>query len=884
MSTSPKPKKKIIKKKIIKKKPKVSNTKPKKKIIKKKSNTSPVKKKIIKKKNNKNTIKKKIIKKKPIPLTEKSKIDKEYPVLVPKKWIRQNQKHFPSWVTKTFLRYKITGKSDAVFVPGQFKPFLYQMFLRDYMQDGSPYRGILLYHGLGSGKTCSAIGIAENLKTTRNIVVILPASLRDNFIGSSKEGLLFCGDPKYKKNPELIKKKYVFVSSNASNTIAQLNKLGTLDNHVIVIDEAHNLVSRMVGGLNGDNKQGVQIYDKLMNAKNAKIIALTGTPIVNEPYEAGVLFNVLRGYLYISVFKIEKVDEKYGSSWNLSFVEKKLSEIPEVIEIKTNKSNRTMEFQLSIEPWELGFKDLIKKIEKKSDEEGVKLDYITFQQFTLFPDGGDEEGKKEFNATFIEQTGNIDKIKNKEIFQRRILGLVSYYRSKTENFPEIVRNEFVKVVMSGYQFNEYYKVRQEERKSMKLSEIRVFSRQYCNFVFPPDIKRPGISDKIHKNTNSQNEKLVQVMKATENESDKAEVKKEEREKYQKAIDIALKKLSQESDKYLAKDKLKKYSNKFLHMLEAILNQKGLVFVYSDFRSLEGIEVFARVLNANGFCNYTNSKNNTCKNKMKYAFYTGSEDFKERTAMLRVFNSEENKHGKLIKVILATSAGAEGLDLKNIRLVLITEPYWNEVRIQQVIGRAVRRNSHAMLPKNEQNVTVFRYLSVISEKDKIGLKGKEKLSTDQVVLQIAEKKAKITMEMLQVMKETAVDCVLNAKDNDPGITCFNFGSDIDGVAYTPKLSRNLGKGVESETRSVKKVLRHGAVDVNNFVYFIENKKLYKVTDKLKRNPIPRNKIPKMKKKVALNLEDSTVYDHGAAILSGSKIKLGDFDKTGKLIKS
>ena len=52
----------------------------------------------------------------------------------------------------------------------------------------------------------------------------------------------------------------------------------------------------------------------------------------------------------------------------------------------------------------------------------------------------------------------------------------------------------------------------------------------------------------------------------------------------------------------------------------------------------------------------------------------------------------------IKVIMITKAGAEGLDLKNVRNVHIMEPYWYETRIQQVIGRAARYNSHIDLPE------------------------------------------------------------------------------------------------------------------------------------------------------------------------------------------
>ena len=77
------------------------------------------------------------------------------------------------------------------------------------MQNNSPYRGVLLYHGLGVGKTCSSIIIAEKLKTKRNVVVMLPASLKNNFI---TDGLMFCGDSMYKTNPELYKEKYTFIS------------------------------------------------------------------------------------------------------------------------------------------------------------------------------------------------------------------------------------------------------------------------------------------------------------------------------------------------------------------------------------------------------------------------------------------------------------------------------------------------------------------------------------------------------------------------------------------------------------------------------------------------------------------------------------------------
>ena len=60
--------------------------------------------------------------------------------------------------------------------------------------------------------------------------------------------------------------------------------------------------------------------------------------------------------------------------------------------------------------------------------------------------------------------------------------------------------------------------------------------------------------------------------------------------------------------------------------------------------------------------------------------------KTRQEMLKVLNSPKNKNGDTIKIIMISSAGSEGLDLKNIRQIHIMEPYWNEVRVKQVIGR------------------------------------------------------------------------------------------------------------------------------------------------------------------------------------------------------
>ena len=78
----------------------------------------------------------------------------------------------------------------------QFALLTHQKVVRDYLNIYTPYRGLLLYHGLGSGKTCSSIAIAEGMKDSKRVIIMTPASLRANYIEELKK----CGDLLYKRN------------------------------------------------------------------------------------------------------------------------------------------------------------------------------------------------------------------------------------------------------------------------------------------------------------------------------------------------------------------------------------------------------------------------------------------------------------------------------------------------------------------------------------------------------------------------------------------------------------------------------------------------------------------------------------------------------------
>ena len=68
--------------------------------------------------------------------------------------------------------------------------------LRDYINLNAPYRGVLLFRGLGVGKTCASIGIAEGFRENRKIVVLLNKSLKKNYIVN----LMKCGFEYFRVN------------------------------------------------------------------------------------------------------------------------------------------------------------------------------------------------------------------------------------------------------------------------------------------------------------------------------------------------------------------------------------------------------------------------------------------------------------------------------------------------------------------------------------------------------------------------------------------------------------------------------------------------------------------------------------------------------------
>jgi archaellin len=158
----------------------------------------------------------------------------------------------------------------------------------------------------------------------------------------------------------------------------------------------------------------------------------------------------------------------------------------------------------------------------------------------------------------------------------------------------------------------------------------------------------------------------------------------------------------------------------------------------------------------------------------------------------------NVWGEFLRVFMITQSGAEGISLKNVRKVLIMEPFWNMVRMDQVIGRAVRTGSHQELPPEERTVEVYTFVSTFTDaqlKSNFTLKREDNgLTSDAYIMQIAESKNQIIQSFLDQMKMASVDCRAHAATNKlttQGIKCYAFPIPVDDreEAFVPILEKD-----------------------------------------------------------------------------------------------
>ena len=297
--------------------------------------------------------------------------------------------------------------------------------------------------------------------------------------------------------------------------------------------------------------------------------------------------------------------------------------------------------------------------------------------------------------------------------------------------------------------------------------------------------------------------------------------------YLQRIQEALRKLKENSESFLTREALQTYSPKFLNILENLLDEKneGLNMLYTQFRTIEGIGVFSLILEENGFARFKikNVKEEWTLDidpadvgKPMYALYTGTETPEEKEIIRNVFNSDwqyvpkklteeleriskNNYYGEIIKLLMITSSGAEGITLKNVRFVHVVEPYWHPARIEQVVGRAKRICSHSKLPEKHRTVDVFLYLMELSKEQldsdsSVELKKKDlskydsitPVTSDETLHEISSIKEEINKQLLTAVKESSIDCAIHSRSGSKEpLACYSVGkANKNTFSYRP----------------------------------------------------------------------------------------------------
>ena len=315
-----------------------------------------------------------------------------------------------------------------------------------------------------------------------------------------------------------------------------------------------------------------------------------------------------------------------------------------------------------------------------------------------------------------------------------------------------------------------------------------------------------------------------------------------------------------------------HSPKYAAILARILESPGSNLVYSQFLEMEGIGIFLEVLKVHGFeplevnidgrglspettASFTARKDGKDPKTIKrFMSFTGGESREKRTMALRIFNAKYdperpegtrfkelpaeisatleaagftgNLRGELCSVFCITSAGAEGLSLRNVRRVHIMEPYWNHVRTDQVKGRAVRICSHVDLEYNsepslnERTVEVFTYCSVFNpeaggsaefvpipetlmndsfpakEAVALGYPVPEGVkdyvpTSDEYLYMLSQKKKTVLQSIQNLMKQSSIDCKINEYENEEdGLGCIALEGGFQEYAFHPLLKQDI----------------------------------------------------------------------------------------------
>jgi len=691
--------------------------------------------------------------------------------------------------------YDIRAQSD-IMCNAKFELMPHQLFVKNFLSMQTPYNSLLLYHGLGTGKTCTAIGVGEETRKYMSQMGI-------------RDKILIVASPNVQENF----RTQLFNESKLKQIFHPNNPAEFTWNIETCVGES--LLKEI-------DPNGVR------NVPRERIITNIQT-IIGTWYEFmgyGQLANYITNHTKITNPTAYTPEErkqielrKIRSAFNNKTII--VDEVHNITQIAENKHQTTGALLLRVAKYAVNMRLLLLSATPMFD---------TYKEIVWIANLLNANDKRsqidipdvfESNGKFKEVSGKdacgIPKENGKDLLMRKLTGYVSYVRGENPYtfpfrvYPDVFSPE--KTFSSGIpyptmQMNNTPVIHPLSHIKVYLNEMTADSYQYKAYKYiVSTIRRAALDENGDANQfimlqkpveclnivypNAQFEKML-YSPLPENEASITIPANIIGESGFNSIMVYKEKGALQSPKFdykprvvekygrvFSPDILPKYSKKMSNICNIIRNTEGIVLIYSQYID-GGVVPMALALEEMGFTKYSENESTNkslfrtppCEpldaitmlprpqvlreafRPAKYIMITGNKMYSPNNAAeIDYTKLTENSDGSRVKVILISKAGSEGLDFKHIRQIHILEPWFNMNRIEQIIGRGVRNLSHCGLPFNQRNVQIYLHGTIFEE-------GDTEEPVDLYIYRIAEKKALQIGQVTRLLKTISVDCVLN----------------------------------------------------------------------------------------------------------------------------
>ena len=653
-----------------------------------------------------------------------------------------------------------------------FEKTSYQYFVSNYISNRTPYKSILLYHGVGVGKTCSAITLAEGFLTYHSayeepkIWVIMPLALKNSFkdqifnytdiedfnrLANQCTGDLYIKlaqilrdsnkEKLQTKIKKLIKTRYRLFTYEGFATFIEneyIDKGKIVKDKVIIVDEAHNIRSMATTSSSSENSEKrvySSLVDVLSDGINNRLVLLSATPMYNKPED---IFDLL--YLLC-------LNDKRQDILSLPF------------------------------PTFFNDKNVLNK-KAVSTIERLSQNYVSYLK-----------GKNPF--TFAIQLSpkylnNIDFLGKEYKRDSNNKAILSTYNGWLSH----IKDGIVTSVLGEQQ------LKYVSSTLTSSDDNNVFNNlQPMNIVYDDTIGERGFNTFFTHLPESNNRLIV---------------------RYNKDYVNAL---------YPDSYHLGKYSGKLLNICNILKNTKGIVVIYSGY-IWSGIVPLAVCLEHMGF-NREGAPNilpnaEVIPNAPKYDKRTSPKYCilsSENTEimggssidnLMKTINNPKNIDGSQIKVVLITPVAGEGLSFYNVREMHIMEPWFHFNRVTQIIGRGIRNCRHQDLPIEERNVTVFMHGSIYPQNI-------DKETTDIHAFRIASHKLIQCDVVNKIIRDNAVDCMLMKNINYFPKDIFELGKVKLRTSQNVEIEYAFGDSQDDEPKCLAPNIKHNDTYLRRDIY-------------------------------------------------------------------